>query len=288
MELLRALAAFVETPGPEHGRLAALLDLEGVPDRAEHTELFRMQLYPYAAVYLSSDGRLGGEAADRIAGFWRALGATPPAEPDHLTTLLAAYASLAERESERDGQAQAWRGARHAFFWEHLASWLPAYLHRIRELASDVYAGWAAILERALEREAEVLGPPTAVALHMRSVSVLDAGALDDLPASIFAPARTGLIITRHDLAAVARSLGLGLRVGERPFILAQLLGQDPERVILGLAGLAERQAGAHHAAAPALAPACDPWAQRAERCAAMLHAGVAGGQTTLTETVHA
>ena len=38
------------------------------------------------------------EARDRIAGFWRALGETPPPEPDHLTLMLASYAELRSRE----------------------------------------------------------------------------------------------------------------------------------------------------------------------------------------------
>ena len=35
---------------------------------------------------------LGGEARDRIAGFWRALGLVPPPEPDHLAVMLGLYA----------------------------------------------------------------------------------------------------------------------------------------------------------------------------------------------------
>ena len=56
---------------------------------------------PYASVYLGPDGALGGEGADRAAGFWRASGLTPPAEPDHLTALLALYASLGEAAARR-------------------------------------------------------------------------------------------------------------------------------------------------------------------------------------------
>lgn len=290
MELLRALAAFTEPPGPEHGRLADLLELGGVPDRAEHTELFGMQLYPYASVYLGAEGRLGGEARDRIAGFWRALDATPPPEPDHLAVLLAAYASLVEREAE-GGDVEGWRRARHAFFWEHLASWLPAYLDRVGELAPGPYACWAALLRDVLEEEAELLGGPGAVAAHLRDTAPLGlgvsrragagepAGAGDNRapePAmgldGLFAPARTGVIITRRDLWDAAWSTGLGVRLGERRFILETLLGQDPEGVLLRLAELAERQVAAHRTAPAALAAAREPWARRAEACATALH----------------
>lgn len=49
----------------------------------------------YASVYLGPDGALGGEGTDRAAGFWRAIGITPPAEPDHLTALLSLYGDAA-------------------------------------------------------------------------------------------------------------------------------------------------------------------------------------------------
>jgi hypothetical protein len=39
---------------------------------------------PYAAVYLGAEGGFGGEAADRVAGFWRAIGVPPPG-PNQIT-----------------------------------------------------------------------------------------------------------------------------------------------------------------------------------------------------------
>ena len=109
MELFRALAALAEPPdraGVE--RLAAALGLGDLPAASEHTEVFVFQLAPYASVYLGAEGMLGGEARDRVAGFWRALGQAPPAEADHLTLMLALYARLSEFEA---GEADAARRA---------------------------------------------------------------------------------------------------------------------------------------------------------------------------------
>ena len=133
MELIRALAALVEQPSPEHAVLATTLDLGEPPTGAEHSELFDFQLYPYASVYLGSEGMLGGEARDRIAGFWRALGETPPTEPDHLAVMLAFWAQLEESESGAVEAAAAarWRHVRSAYLFEHLASWLPVYLEKL-------------------------------------------------------------------------------------------------------------------------------------------------------------
>src|SRR5215218_3620479 len=124
MELFRALALFAEPVREESMRVAEALELGQPPGESEYTETFVFQLYPYASVYLGAEGMLGGEARDRVAGFWRALRQTPPAEVDHLSTLLAMYARLCEQEDDAaDARArEGWRGARRAFLWEHLLS----------------------------------------------------------------------------------------------------------------------------------------------------------------------
>jgi Nitrate reductase delta subunit len=93
-ELLRALGAVADSPADARvaGRALGLPDLDG----HQHTDAFIMNCPPYASVSLGPDGALGGEGADRVAGFWRAIGVAPPAEPDHLAALLSLYASLGE------------------------------------------------------------------------------------------------------------------------------------------------------------------------------------------------
>src|SRR5918992_4869148 len=117
MELFRALAVLAEPPTEEAARLAEALELGALPSADEYTELFIFQLYPYASVYLGAEGMMGGEALDRIAGFWRALGEMPPAEADHLSVMLALYARLVELEDDEGDAARraGWRGARKAF-----------------------------------------------------------------------------------------------------------------------------------------------------------------------------
>ena len=69
MELFRSLGSLIEPPSEETSRLARLLDLDPLPEAGEHTDLFLFQLYPFASVYLDGQGKMGGEARDRIAGF---------------------------------------------------------------------------------------------------------------------------------------------------------------------------------------------------------------------------
>src|SRR2546423_12876435 len=293
MELFRALAVLAEPPErPEVARLAELLGLGEPPSSSEYTETFVFQLYPYASVYLGAEGMLGGEARDRVAGFLSALGLAPPHEPDHLSTLLATYAQLSapdvdegdgetdedesradevERgagEDERAARRRAGRSAaRKAFLWEHILSWLPAYLDKLAEIAPPFYRRWAKLLMSALVEEARAFAAPVALPLHLREAPhVPDPRATppDEFRRSLLAPARSGVILVRADLARAARSLGTALRAGERTFALKSLMGQDACGALAWLAEEASRVAARHAARRDALGTVADWWSARA------------------------
>ena len=303
-ELFRALGALSETPRPDLQPIADLLDLGPLPGRAAHGELFLFQLYPYASVYLGAEGMMGGEAADRIAGFWRALGQTPPAEPDHLAVMLGLHARLGELEEQAADlpARERWRHARAAFLWEHLLCWLPIFLLKLADLsgiggsgpsgspgraigvsgqtaaagesgvAAPFYLRWGALLGDALRAETAVLPLPEGperLPLHLRAAPP-GVDPRRDGPegflASLLTPARTGLVLARADLARAARDLGLGLRLGERRVTLRAMLEQDAGPVLGWLAGEAAVWAG-RHLPQVHLSPSLAAWWQ--ERAAA-------------------
>jgi len=237
--------------------VAGALELP-VPSAADHAELFAFQLYPYASVYVGSAGMMGGEPADRVAGFWRAIGLTPPVEPDHLAALLGLYASFADASDE---QAQA-RHLRHALLWEHLLPWLPFWLARLREVGPPAYRGWGELLGRALLVEAEELGPAATMPLHLRLAA--PAAGLD----SVLAAGRSGMILTRADLVRAGRDLGLGLRQGERRFVLDSLLCQDAPAVLVWLGAEARRSVVIQRAMPATLRPVTQHWVARGEATA--------------------
>ncbi|MCS7006495.1 MAG: molecular chaperone TorD family protein [Gaiellaceae bacterium] len=265
-ELLRALAVLSEPPSPECGRIVEVLGLEREPTRAEWTELLQLELPPYASIYLGNEGQVGGEARDRVAGFWRALGLVPPAEPDHLAALLGLYAEA--------GEVGAPEAARRALLWEHLLAWLPVYLAKAREIAPRSFQRWAELLEEALLVEAERLPSGGLVPLHLREAGSVPDPREDGADAfldALLAPVRSGLLLTRADLRHAARDLHLGLRVGERSFVLRSLLAQDAEATLRWLAAEAEGWAERHRRHGDALSPVGDLWAERAERAAELL-----------------
>lgn len=268
VELIRALGVLSEPPGPEHARVAEALHLGSVPDHAHYAEVFLFQLYPYASVYLGPEGMLGGEARSRIGGFWRAVGRPPPAEPDHLGALLGLYAGLLSESASAGGAgSELARRAATALLHEHLASWCVPYLHRIRELDRGFFGRWAVLLLEALEDRLRAEGGPIVLSIHLRDAPGLadprTKGAKDFLT-GLFAPVRTGFILTRSDLAAMAADLELGLRLGERRYILEHLLAQQAETVLEYLARRAERDADEHRRREGTLGVVARFWADRA------------------------
>lgn len=277
MELFRALAALCEPPDrPGVKLLAATLELGEAPRASEHTEIFVFQLPPYASIYVGAEGMLGGDARDRVAGFWRALGQTPPAESDHLTLMLALYAQLVEFEMNETEAAprESWRSARKAFLWEHLLSWVPVYLDKLADIAPPFYRRWGELLTCALTAEASAVGAQGALPLALREAPALvdpwgEAGA--EFPQSLLTPARSGIVLTRADLARAARELNISLRAGERKFVLKALLGQDARGVFDWLEAETAAWSRRHKVRRAAHGTVAEWWAERAARTASVL-----------------
>jgi TorA maturation chaperone TorD len=277
MELFRALAVLAEPPVAETAHVAEALELGPMPEAAEYTELFVFQLYPYGSVYLGAEGMLGGEARDRIGGFWRALGERPPVEPDHLALMLALYARLAEmEEGESDVvRRRSWRAARKAFLWEHLLSWLPVYLDKLAEVATPFYRGWGELLAQALIEESKAVGRQARLPLHLRDApGVFDprrGGEVGEFLQTLLAPVRSGMILLRSDLTRAAHALGLGVRLGERRFILKALFSQDGAGVLEWLAMEADRWAERHRLYREPLGSVAASWEEKAVMTANLL-----------------
>ena len=276
MELFRCLGCLIEAPGDETGRLAELLGLGSVPGPAEHTNLFLFQLYPLASVYLDNQGKIGGEARDRIAGFWRALGLAPPVEPDHLAILLAFLSLISDREAQAQDPAdrERWQRVRRAFLWEHLLSWVPIFLDKLNDLDGGFYRRWSGLLADSLLEEARSGPRPPILPLHLRQAEPLpDPRAVsgEALLEGLTSPVRCGFILVRSDLERAGRELGLGVRKGERRYVLEALLGQDDVATLQWLAREAARAAERHRGWVPQLGDTAGFWVARALRSARLL-----------------
>jgi hypothetical protein len=273
-ELIRALGAVADSP--QAARTAAgALGLKA-PSDAELTDVFVLNLPPYAAIYLGPDGVLGGEGADRVAGFWRVLRIDPPTEPDHLSALLGLYASLAEAAAtaRRPATRDALSRTLAALFWEHLQPWLPAYLEAVTDLPAPALTTWAVLLRQVISAEAARQPTMPALPLALRSAPPgLDRGPETELRemTALTIPVRSGMILTRHRVAVGARQAGVGHRIGERRFTLRAMIEQDPRGTLAWLAAEAFRWQRRHHSRGGTDATR-QWWADRAGRTGQVLH----------------
>ena len=275
-ELLRALGAISATAGAASGPVSRALGLEEM-SAADHTRVFVLDLPAYASIHLGPEGKLGGDGADRIAGMWRALGLTPPADADHLAVLLALYAELGEAAfaCRTDAARRRLDHTRAVLLAEHLASWLPGYL-----TAASAYppaAPWAALTAAALRRERDDLRPPDRLPAALRDAPPGPASAAgpDDLLDALVTPVRSGFVLTHRDLQQAGSATGLGVRRGERRYTLRAMFDQDPGAACGWLVAHARRWATAHRAgAAPGREVVAGWWASRAAATAGALSAG--------------
>jgi hypothetical protein len=278
-ELLRALGAVADSPAAARA-VAGPLGLAPVSD-AEHTEGFVLNCPPYASVYLGPDGALGGEGADRAAGFWRAIAIPAPAEPDHLAALLALYASLGEAtdQARRPATAQALTRSRYHLFAEHLWPWLPGYLDAVTDLGVPSLTAWAELSRRAVTAEfsTQPAWPSLPLALRAAPRDTWDGLGPVGLADALTTPVRSGFILTRHRLAAGAGEAGVGHRIGERRYALRAMFGQDPRAILAWAAQEALRwqRRQARRAASDQVARW---WASRAGRTGRLLRERAASG----------
>lgn len=272
-ELARALAAICDTPATAAAASRAL-GLGRITAEA-HTQVFVLNCPPYASIHLSPEGHLGGEAAGCVVGFWETLQAPLPAEPDHLASLLALYASLGQAADH--AQLPAARAgldhARRALIREHLWSWVPGYAAAVRELPFPPIAEWARLVGCLLADDlvsSEGSGGGR-IPLALREAPP----PLDEMPAraelldALVAPVRTGIVLTRHQLSLACGRLGVGHRIGERRFTLAAMLDQDPELTLTWLTQHAEHWCRLHQEVGPD--PVTRWWADRAGHTARVL-----------------
>ena len=261
VDLTRALAVLAEPPTAAAAGVAEGLGLPA-PSGDAYATVFLMEVYPYGSVYLGPEGMLGGEARDRTTGVWQALGIEPPSEPDHVAALLGILAALAERS--HDARAA---HARRVLLWEHVLPWMPICLTKIQELGVAPYDAWAAQTLALLAHEAATVPAPDHLPPALAGAPTLR-NHPDTLVADLLAPIRSGVVLTRADLSAAARALGLGLRRGERRFILQALLDQDAPSTWAWIAQDARRWVDRYEALRGTLGPLTDFWVARARATA--------------------
>lgn len=273
MHLFPPLGEIIEAPGLEQARIARMLGLPGDVSRRDFTNLFVIQLFPYASIYLSPDGLAGGAVRDRIGEYWKILGWPAPAEPDHASSLLKSYGTLHPAYRGEYISSDVAQQSRPFFFWDAVASWMPMYLLRVQEIGSELYRTWATVTSDVIEAEAAQHGAPEVLPVYLRNAPLPPS---IDNPAefvdALFAPVMSGVILTRSDLGRCAAANGLTVRMADRRHTLKLLISEKPRGVCPWLRGEIARQTEKIEQMANVLAPVRDHWSERARAFAALMH----------------
>ena len=271
--------------------LAEALPDPVVPDlaRAEHHDLFAVQVPPYGGAFLEEDGTVGGASAEAVRHVAALLGVDPGQDgtaPDHLAVELELLAMLAGEEARGAAGAS---DLAHGLLAGHLLWWLPPFTLAV---AREGRPFWTVVVELTLELAVEqgggvteVQGPSPAAPGDPSPAERVEDG---ELARFLTAPARSGLWLSLGTLRRIARGLQIPSGFGGRRATLETLLGsarEYGEAPRLADALLGEIDAAKEHhrviaARCDALRPVSLAWTRRLEEarrvCAAV--SGPPGG----------
>lgn len=242
---------------------------------------FELGVFPYAGVFLHADARAGA-CADLVRDFHARAGFSPrpvnaELAPDHLGVQLA-FMSFVSR-ARADGHL----GPLAEFIDACVLAYLPTLVLAARELGADAGNPWVSMLGELLElvaaQRASLPGARAAPRLCPAERLLADERTgLREIAAYLLTPARSGVFLTRADIAALARSRALVRGFGSRLTMLDNLLRAAVEYGELdGLrAGLDELLVRRDHGLAQldqrlALGPAIEPWRAAITRTRALL-----------------
>ena len=236
-EVAMALAEISEGVVPSQ----VLLDALGI-DRSECeaiNALLVSELPPFASIYLSLDGNIGGESQAEIAGFYRAISVKVPPNPDYLSSMLYLLGQIIQKEAEfSDGEtprSKAIEIAKLTLLQQHLAPWLVPYLLRADQIAGTSASVWITLTLDLITSILELSEGPFSQQIINDDP---DQGQIESFANSvefidwITSPRLSGVIVAPSDLANIAKSLGLAARIGRKRFVLDGLFQQGGRELL--------------------------------------------------------
>ena len=242
---------------------------------ADHQHVFGFAVHPYEGAFLDPDGAAGASRADALAESYRRIGYRVDPRGDdaeHLATELRALAFLcaAEADARDDGLpevAARMRRLQRDFLATHLARWLPPFAGAVLRCARPFPAALVAQLTALVDLHDQMgdgelldqMTPRPPFDLSPVPDVVGDEGSgLAEIARFLTTPARSGIFLSRDDIAAIARSARVPRGFGERSVML--------ENALRAAAHLDELQAvleNLTHLLARARADAPEPWRTR-------------------------
>lgn len=204
---------------------------------ADHYDLFHLNVFPYASLFLDASGQLGGAVTEKARGLLHQAGYpadTSSESADHVGHALGllAFLSGAEADAWHDdlpAEAERMRRMQRRFFDAYLLWWLPGFTEAVRRQNHPFYTPFSDLALDLVIDHRLALGPatdPAPAVLLPEPPSLLDDAAtgLREIAAYLAAPAWSGLYLSRADLHRLGRAGRLPRGFGSRARMLANLL----------------------------------------------------------------
>lgn len=271
----------------------ALADYEDLQAAAEdHRAVFQDLVPPYEGTFLDPEGvpRAGSEA--RVRDTYRSIGFDPdPAlqPPEHLATQLAALTHVTSLEADalrhgRAHEAQRAQDAARQLLDRHLLRWFPPFATAVYRSGRALPIALISQLEELLVLHRSALGWSSSSEEPAFELPPLDLAAdLDSRPRiarTLTTPARSGIFLSREDLASLGRITRVDGDPHEPSTMLEHVLDAarlqgTPERVqsrlLVLLSDWRDALEAPQYATVPEVAPLLRPWCQRIEETARLL-----------------
>ena len=206
----------------------------------DHQHVLGFSVHPYEGAFLDEEGLVGGSRADALAESYRRIGFRPDPTGDdaeHVATELRALAFLCGAEADAAGDglpdvAARMRDLQRDFLDAHLGRWLPPLAAAVRRSARPFPTALVDQLEPLVDLHRARLGDrtnadassslsaPPAPELRLGD----DGTGLAEIARFLVTPWRSGIYLSRDDIAGVARAGGVPRGFGERAVMLENAL----------------------------------------------------------------
>ncbi|NNJ13401.1 molecular chaperone TorD family protein [Chloroflexales bacterium ZM16-3] len=230
---LPGLAEHIEEPVPAPNSRLPTPDSLAI----EYERVFGRNVYPYESLYVDRELMLNTAAADRVVELYAACGYAPAPRaagaPDHMGIELGLMAHLLDLEAaalEADDILEAGRAheLQVSCLRTHLSAWVPVCTRTLRRVAAHpLYLAAAELTDELIlsdlpgsresgvgsrEARGEVI---SLVARHSEHDNDDEVG-LNRVVRHLITPDIVGIFLSRADITAVGRGLGLPTPIGER------------------------------------------------------------------------
>lgn len=226
MEEFRLIARLIEGKIPQdwasspleqafNERYGELEDMENEWG-ADHYQLFGMEVFPFASVFLSLEAQMGAEPSEWAAEIYRRGEWYPKAQPDQACAMLRFLIHAMEIDEELAEE----------FLSRHMLSWFPVFCQALINQEHPFFEIMAKRLLELLGDLVKRLDPePFEVALEPLDAEFLDEPehGLKDIAKALTTPCQSGIYFSRVDQMQIAHHLRLPANFATRSQVMPSL-----------------------------------------------------------------